>query len=410
MSKNFDQDKIRSDFPCLHQRIYDDKPLVFLDTAASAQKPKKVIDKLYEVYSKEYANIHRGVYYLSNIATQNFETSRTKTAKFLNAKSSDEIIFTKSATESINLVASAFANKFITEDRNEIVITAMEHHANIIPWQELCKKTNAKLQIIEANDKGELILDNLEEIISEKTLLLAVGYISNAIGTINPIEHLTQTAHKFGAKILIDAAQGVVHIPIDLQKIDCDFLVFSGHKLYGPNGVGILYGKYDLLEEMDIYQTGGEMVVDVTFFESFYQKPPLKFEAGTPLIAEVIAFASVIDYLEAIDFKQALAYEDEIYQYMQSEIRKVQAFKIIGDNDHKAGSISFIHENAHPNDIGMILDKCGVAIRTGHHCAFPLIRSFGLEATARASVGVYTNYQDIEIFIDALHKVNKFFG
>lgn len=399
--------KIRSDFPCLDQMV-NGKPLAFLDSAASAQKPQIVIDTLLQTYSKEYANIHRGVYYLSEISTRKFEEVRQKAADFLNAKSQDEIIFTKGATEGINLVANSYGSKIKSGD--EIIISEMEHHANIVPWQELCKRSGAILKVAKIHDDGALDFQHYKSLLSNKTKIVAMVHMSNALGTITPIKEVIEQAHNVGAVVLVDACQSIVHERIDVQDMDADFLVFSGHKLYGPNGTGVLYGKHNLLEEMPPYQTGGEMIDNVTFEETTFQKVPLRFEAGTPAIAEIIAFGAAVDYVLNFNYELVKEHENNLLKLLTDEINKVDGFEIIGTAKEKAGVVSFVHKEAHANDIGSILDQCGVAVRTGHHCAQPLMKRLGLSATARASLAMYNNEADVENFIAALHKVNKFFG
>ncbi len=400
--------KIRSDFPGLHQEI-NGHPLSFLDSAASAQKPRAMLDSLKDTYEHHYANIHRGVYHLSEIATRRFEEVRGKVATFIGAEHENTVIFTKGATESINLVAASLTKKHISHG-DEIIISHMEHHANIVPWQVLCQRTGATLKVIPITDNGELDLTNLDQLISEKTKLLAITHMSNALGTITPIKELVAAAKKVGALTLVDACQSIVHVPVNVRDIDCDFLVFSAHKLYGPNGVGILYGKPGLLDTLDVYQTGGEMIDKVSFEGTTYNKAPLKFEAGTPAIAEVIAFGATLDYLNTVDYKLITQNEMALLEFATKEIQALKGFKIIGTAKHKACVLSFTHNQAHPSDIGMILDQCAVAVRTGHHCAQPLMDRLGLSATARISIAMYTTKEDIESAIKGLHKVNTLFG
>ncbi len=404
---NFSIEKIRSDFPCFANDV-NGKPLIYLDTAASAQKPKAMLDCLQNIYKENYANVHRGLYYLSANATSLFEKSREKIAAFINASNAKEIVFTKSTTESINLVAESYGCKFIKRG-DEIIISHMEHHANIVPWQELCKKTGAILKIIPVTNNGELDYLNYTKLLSNKTKLVAITAMSNVLGTITQLDKIIKPAHQIGAKILLDASQLVVHQRIDVKKINCDFLVFSAHKLYGPNGVGILYGKYNLLDEMPPYQTGGEMISEVDFSGSTFLPPPLRFEAGTPAISEVIAFASTIDYLTLLSDKDLIDHEDNLLGHLRQELKNLNEFKILGDASLKKGLISFTHERAHPSDIATILDNYGIAIRTGHLCAQPLMKRFSLTAVARVSIGIYNNHHDIECLIKALQTVNKIF-
>jgi cysteine desulfurase / selenocysteine lyase len=407
-NNKFDPTNIRKQFPCLNQEV-DGNPLVFLDSAASTQKPTIVIDTLQRVYSKEYANIHRGIYHLSELATRQFEETRTKIAKFINAQSADEIIFTKGATEAINLVAHSYGCHFLKEG-DEIIISQMEHHANIVPWQQIALTKGLKIKIAPITDDGELDFDAFKEMLNKKTKIVAMLHMSNALGSIVPIKKVIDEAHKVGAVVLVDACQSIVHKTIDVQELDADFLVLSGHKIYGPNGTGVLYGKYHLLEKMPPYQTGGEMIDNVDFSETTFRKPPFRFEAGTPVIAEVIAFGAAIDFVQSQDREAVASYEESLLNYLTSEINNLPSFKIIGTAKHKAGVVSFIHKQAHPHDIGTILDKCGVSVRAGHHCAQPLMKRLKISATVRASLLMYNNEDDIKALIDGLHKVNKFFG
>ncbi|MSO13736.1 aminotransferase class V-fold PLP-dependent enzyme [Rickettsiales endosymbiont of Trichoplax sp. H2] len=395
---------IRKDFPFFNQKDC----ITFLDSAASSQKPKCVIDKLLEFYSYNYANIHRGIYNLSSKATENFEKVRTNVAKFINSSSDKKIVFTKSATEGINLVAHSFGKKFINKG-DEILISTMEHHSNIVPWQQLCKEKKAKLTVIPIKKTGDLDFIELEKIISTKVKIIAVTQMSNVFGSVVDIKKVVKIAKKYGAKVLIDACQSIAHMKIDVTDLDCDFLVFSSHKLYGPTGVGILYGKYDLLDYMDVYQTGGSMIEDVSFEKTTFLKSPHKFEAGTPQIAEVIAFGEAIDYLNSINLEKYWKEEEEIAKYIKTEIKKLDNFNIFEANQDTS-IISITHKKAHHSDIGEILNKCNVAIRTGHHCAKPLMDYLKIPGTARISLGIYNNYEDAETLITALNKFNKLFS
>lgn len=395
--------KIRKEFP-----FFDQKDCVaFFDSAASSQKPKCVIDKVIEFYSYNFANIHRGLYELSAKATEDFEKVRLSVAKFINARSDKEIVFTKSTTEGINLVAHSFGKKFITEG-DEILISTMEHHSNIVPWQQLCKGINATLKIIPISNNGKLKFDEYKNMISEKVKLIAITHMSNVFGSLIDIKRVVKIAKKYGAKVLVDACQSVVHTKIDVIDLDCDFLLFSSHKLYGPTGVGILYGKYQMLDSIAVYQTGGSMIEDVSFEKSTFLKPPYKLEAGTPPIAEVIAFGEALNYLNSIDLLKHWQEEKEIANYIRSEIKKLKNFTILQNND-AASIISITHRYAHHSDIGEILNKSNVAIRTGHHCAKPLMDFLGLTGVARISLGIYNNLEDADMLIKALKKVNKFF-
>lgn len=408
MTAHFDHNAIRQEFPGLNQDVHG-HPLVFLDTAASSQKPRCVLNALHESYEKEYANIHRGVYYLSDIATRKFEATRKKVATFIGARTDKEIIFTKSATEAINLVAYSFGETHIHKHHN-IVISELEHHANIVPWQMLAKKSGAELRIIPIYDDGQLNLEVASELIDNNTALVSITHLSNALGVMTPIETIIARARKVGAKVLVDACQSVVHQRINVQELDCDFLVFSAHKLYGPAGVGVLYGKFDILCEMPPYQTGGEMIQEVSFSGTTFQPPPLRFEAGTPAISEVIAFGAAIDFLSALDWEALKNHEQKLLAYTQDQISALEGYRIIGQAPQKASVISFLHDTAHPNDIGAILDRLGIAIRTGHHCAQPLMKRLGISATARASFGIYTNKEDVDALIAGLKKVHEMMG
>jgi len=395
--------KIRKEFP-----FFDQKECVaFFDSAASSQKPKCVIDKIVEFYSYNFANIHRGIYDLSAKATEDFEKVRSSVAKFINASSDKEIVFTKSATEGINLVAHSFGKKFITEG-DEILISAMEHHSNIVPWQQLCEERNATLKIIPISKDGKIKFDEYEKLISAKVKLIAITHMSNVFGSVIDIKRVVKIAKKYGAKVLVDACQSVAHTKIDVTDLDCDFLVFSSHKLYGPTGVGILYGKYQMLDSISVYQTGGSMIEDVSFERSIFLKPPYKFEAGTPAIAEVIAFGEALNYLSSIDLLKHWQEEKEIANYIRSEIKKLKNFTIF-ENDDATSIISITHRDAHHSDIGEILNKSKIAIRTGHHCAKPLMDFLGVSGVARISLGIYNNLEDADALIEALKKVNKFF-
>jgi cysteine desulfurase/selenocysteine lyase len=395
--------KIRKEFP-----FFDQKECVaFFDSAASSQKPKCVIDKIVEFYSYNFANIHRGIYDLSAKATEDFEKVRSSVAKFINASSDKEIVFTKSATEGINLVAHSFGKKFITEG-DEILISAMEHHSNIVPWQQLCEERNATLKIIPISKDGKIKFDEYEKLISAKVKLIAITHMSNVFGSVIDIKKVVKIAKKYGAKVLVDACQSVAHTKIDVTDLDCDFLVFSSHKLYGPTGVGILYGKYQMLDSISVYQTGGSMIEDVSFERSTFLKPPYKFEAGTPAIAEVIAFGEALNYLSSIDLLKHWQEEKEIANYIRSEIKKLKNFTIF-ENDDATSIISITHRDAHHSDIGEILNKSKIAIRTGHHCAKPLMDFLGVSGVARISLGIYNNLEDADALIEALKKVNKFF-
>lgn len=405
---DFDVDSIRKDFPLLHQKIHG-HPLVYFDNAATTQKPRSVIQIEKDFYETINANIHRGVHTLSDRATQAYENTREKVRQFINAKSDREIVFVRGATEAINLVASSFGQLKITQG-DEIIISSLEHHANIVPWQLLCEQKGATLKIIPVFENGELDLISFENLINPRTKLIALTHVSNAIGTVNPIADMINTAHRNGVPVLIDGAQAVPHEKIDVQELDCDFYVFSGHKLYGPTGVGVLYAKESLLNAMPPYQGGGEMIRVVTFTHSTYNDLPHKFEAGTPNIAGVIGLGAAIDYLNALDFSHIKKYEQELLAYATEKLLSVDDLRIIGEAEDKAPVISFILGTIHPHDIGTILDHHGIAVRAGHHCAMPLIERFGLSATVRASFAFYNTFSEIDRLIEGLHEVRRMLG
>jgi len=399
--------RLRADFPVLSQQVYG-KPLVYLDNAATTQKPQVVIDRITNYYAHENGTVRRGVYKLSEQSTRDFDETRRKVAQLINAASPSEIIFTRGTTEAINLVASSYGRAFIGAG-DEVIISAIEHHANIVPWQQICLEKGATLKVISVNDAGELDLDVYESLLSERTKLVAIVHISNALGTINPAKTMIDLAHDKGIPVLVDGAQSTPHMTVDVQALDCDFFAFSGHKLYGPTGVGVLYGKMKHLEAMPPYQCGGDMIHTVTFEKTTFAKPPAKFEAGTPAIAEVIALGTTIDYLQAIGLDRIGAYEHELLQYATEQMQQVPEARIIGTAKQKAGILSFTLKGAHPHDIGTILDREGVAIRAGHHCAQPIMERFGVPATARASFSFYNTREDIDALIAAIRVVTKLF-
>ncbi|SHK20822.1 cysteine desulfurase / selenocysteine lyase [Reichenbachiella agariperforans] len=400
-------EKIRKDFPILHQEV-NGKPLVYFDNAATSQKPQCVIDALTHYYNTDNANIHRGIHTLAERSTTAFENTRKTVGKFLNAAEAEEIIFTKGTTEGINLVAATFGRKFIGEG-DEIIISALEHHSNIVPWQILCEEKKCVLKVIPVNEKGELVLAEYDKLLSERTKLVSVNYISNALGTINPVQEIIDKAHAVGAKVLIDAAQATPHARVDVQAMGCDFLAFSAHKVYGPTGVGALYGKRALLEAMPPYQGGGEMIKDVSFSGTTYNDIPYKFEAGTPNIGEVIAFKAALDYVNEIGLENIAAYEHELLEYANELLADVEGFRPIGTADQKASVVSFLIDGVHPFDLGQILDAKGIAVRTGHHCAQPLMEIFNIEGTVRASFSVYNTKEEIKYFVEALKSSIKMF-
>ena len=407
-STRFDVDEVRRDFPILREKVYG-KPLVYLDNAATSQKPQVVIETLQKYYGLENANIHRGIHFLSERATQAFEDARAKVGGFLNAAESREIIFVRGTTEGINLVAQSYGRKFIGEGE-EIILSAMEHHSNIVPWQILCEQVGARLRIIPMNDDGELLIDEYERLLSDRTKLVAVTHLSNALGTINPIKQIIQIAHRHGVPVLVDGAQAVPHLKVDVRDLDCDFYAFSGHKLYGPTGVGVLYGRASLLDAMPPYQGGGDMISSVTFEKTLYNVLPYKFEAGTPNIAGGIGLGAAIDYLSQVGLELVTAYERELLDYATEAISTIAGLQIIGTAKEKAGVLSFVLDGVHAHDIGTILDREGIAIRAGHHCAMPVMQRFGVSATARASLAFYNTREEVDALVGAIHNVKRMFS
>jgi len=406
--KKYDVNRIREDFPILKTYVHG-KPLVYLDNAATTQKPDFVIDRINKYYSTMNSNIHRGVHALSGVATEAFETARINVKQFINALGKNEIIFTRGTTESINLVASSYGRTYIKEG-DEIIISHMEHHSNIVPWQMLCKEKNAKLKVIPINDNGELIYEEFEKLVNERTKFISVVYVSNSLGTVNDVKRIIDYAHKFKIPVLIDGAQAVNHIKVDVQELDCDFLAFSGHKIYGPTGIGILYGKVDLLEAMPPYMGGGYMISKVTFEETTYNELPHKFEAGTPDIAGAIGLGAAIDYVNNIGIENIRNHETELLNYAAEQVAGIPGLRIIGNAKDKTSVLSFVLENIHPHDIGTFLDFEGVAIRTGHHCTQPLMQRFKIPATSRASFGMYNTKKEIDVLVKGLKKIIEVFG
>lgn len=401
--KEFDVYRIRKDFPILH-RLVRDKPLIYFDNAATTQKPRQVIDAIVNYYSHLNSNIHRGVHYLSQAATTEYECARRIIKSFINAKHEEEIIYTRGATEAINLVAFSYGEAFLKEG-DEVLITYMEHHSNIVPWQIVCEKTGAKLKVVPIDDNGEIIIEEFDNLLNDRTKIVSVVHISNSLGTINPIEYIIERAHLYGAVVLIDGSQSIQHIPIDVQKLDCDFFVFSGHKIYGPTGIGVLYGKKHLLEKMPPYQGGGDMILSVSFEKTIYNVVPHKFEAGTPNIEGAIGLASALRYVQNIGLDVIYDYESKLLNYATNRILEIPEVKIIGNAKNKASLISFVVNDVHPHDIGTLLDRDGIAIRTGHHCTEPVMRRYGVPATSRASFAFYNTYEEIDFFINSLKKV-----
>ncbi|MGK2858680.1 MAG: SufS family cysteine desulfurase [Thermoanaerobaculia bacterium] len=404
----FDLARVRDDFPILATQVHG-KGLVYLDNAATSQKPKQVLDRMRRYYEQENSNVHRGVHELSERATAAFEGARSRVRAFINAKEDREIIFTRGTTESINLVASSWGHANV-EAGDEIVISTIEHHSNIVPWQMLCESTGATLRVIPVNDRGELELEAYRELLSPKTKLVAIGHVSNALGTINPVGEMIAMAHAVGALVLVDGAQAVPHLRVDVQALDADFYVFSGHKMYGPTGIGILYGKAALLEAMPPWMGGGDMISSVTLERSTWNVIPYKFEAGTPNIADAIGLAAAIDYLESVGIENVEAWEHELLDYASQKLATIPGLRIIGSAASKAAVISFVLESAHPHDIGTIVDQEGIAIRTGHHCAQPAMLRFGVPATARASFALYNTKEEVDALVRAIGRVVEIFG
>ena len=403
----FPIEKIRADFPILKQQIRN-KTLVYLDNAATCQKPQAVIDSISHMYSHEYANVHRGVHTLSVKATDRYEGAREKVKNFINANSTKEIIFVKGTTEAINLIAQTFGKANIKKG-DEILITAMEHHSNIVPWQMLCEETGAILKVAPINLQGELIYDAFEKLLSDKTKLVSVVHMSNALGSVNPVEKIIAAAKAKNIPVLLDGAQAIPHLAVDVQKLDCDFYVFSGHKLYAPSGIGVLYGKQALLEAMPPYQGGGDMIRKVTFEETEYNSLPYKFEAGTPSIADVVGLGAAIDYLTEIGMDKIAAYEAELLSYATEKAKQIKGLKIIGEAKEKGAILSFVLDKIHPHDIGTMLDSLGIAVRAGHHCAMPVMDFFQVSATARASFAMYNTEQEIDYLMDGIEQLIEVF-
>jgi len=404
----FDVEAVRRDFPILHRAVRG-KPLVYLDNAATTQKPLHVLQSLQRYYAEECSNIHRGVYLLSEIATAGYEDARATVKAFLNAAHEAEIIFTSGATESINLVAQTYGRSTLRPG-DEVLITAMEHHSNIVPWQILSHQTGARLRVAPIDDSGELILEEFERLLGPRTRIVAVTHVSNALGTINPIAEIVRMARHWNAAVLVDGAQAVAHMPVDVRRLDCDFYAFSGHKLYGPTGIGVLYGKSCLLEAMPPYQSGGDMIRSVTFERTTYNSVPHKFEAGTPHIAGAIGLAAAIEYLSAIGVDNAGAHEQDLLRHATAALSRIPGLRIIGNARHKAAVLSFILEGVHPHDVATILDGQGIAVRAGHHCAQPVMDRFGVPATTRASFAMYNTPQEAEALAAGLRRAKELFA
>lgn len=404
----FDVARIREDFPILKETVHG-KPLVYFDNGATSQKPQSVIDAIDRYYREENSNIHRGVHHLSERATVAYEAAREKIQGFVNAKASSEIIFVRGTTEAINLAAQSYGRNFL-QPGDEIVVSAMEHHSNIVPWQMLCEQIGARLRVIPINHDGEIVMEEYRRLLNRKTKFVSVTHVSNALGTVVPVKELIALAHERGVPVLLDGAQAAPHLKIDVQDLDCDFYAFSGHKVFGPTGVGVLYGRAELLEKMPPYQGGGDMISLVTFEKTHYNVVPYKFEAGTPHIAGGIGLGAAIDYLQKLDWEQVAAHEHKLLGYATDALSSIDAVRIIGTAKEKAGVVSFVVDHVHAHDVGTILDQEGVAIRAGHHCAMPVMQRFGVPATARASFAFYNTIEEIDAMIQAIHRVLKVFG
>jgi cysteine desulfurase/selenocysteine lyase len=404
----FDVAKVRADFPILAQHVHG-KPLVYLDSANTSQKPASVIAAIDDYYRHYNANIHRATHLLSERATKAYEGTRAKAARFINAADEKSIVLTTGTTDGINLVAQTYG-RMVLERGDEVLITWLEHHSNIVPWQILCEQTGARLQVVPINEAGEIELADYERLLSRKTKIVAVSHISNALGTINPVARMIEAAHAHGAAVLIDGAQAVPHLVVDVRALDCDFYVFSSHKMFGSTGTGVLYGRRSLLEAMPPYRGGGDMIASVTFEKTTYNVVPYKFEAGTPNIAGVVGLGAAIDYLATIDREAALAHEDEVLAYATRRVGELPGTRIIGQARQKAGVLSFVIEGVHPHDVGTVLDREGIAVRTGQHCAQPVMDRYGVAATIRASLAIYNTREDIDALVDALGRVHEVFG
>lgn len=403
----YDIQKIREDFPILSRKIYG-KPLVYLDNGATTQKPRCVVEAIVDEYYSVNANVHRGVHFLSQQATELHEAAREKVRAFINAKSTNEIVFTRGTTESINLLATSFGEAFINEG-DEIIVSEMEHHSNIVPWQMLAERCGASIRVIPIDDKGELLLDEYEKLFTEKTRIVCVTHVSNVLGTINPVKRIVDIAHQHGVPVLVDGAQSAPHMKIDVQDIGCDFFAFSGHKIYGPTGVGVLYGKEDLLDKLPPYQGGGEMIQNVSFEKTTFNELPYKFEAGTPDYVGTNSLAKALDYVSAIGMDNVFAYEHELTRYATEQLSNIEGMRIFGQSDNKDAVISFLVRDIHHLDMGTLLDRLGIAVRTGHHCAQPLMTHYGIEGTVRASFGIYNTKEEIDVLVAGIKRVSGMF-
>jgi cysteine desulfurase/selenocysteine lyase len=406
-ARTLDVERVRQDFPILRETVHG-KPLVYLDNAASAQKPRAVIEAEAAVYERYYSNIHRGVHSLSMRSTDAYEAAREKVRLFIGAGHSREVVFTRGTTESINLVASSYGRRHVGKG-DEVLITGLEHHSNIVPWQMLCEETGARLRVAPLDDRGDVILEEMETLIGPRTKLVAFAHVSNALGTVNPVKRMVEMAHTRGVPVLVDGAQAAPHLKVDVRELDCDFYALSSHKLYGPTGVGVLYGKAAHLQAMPPYQGGGDMILSVTFEKTTYNELPYKFEAGTPNIAGVIGLGAAVDWVRGLGHEAIAAHEHELLEYGTRKLLEVPGVRLIGTAREKAAVLSFVLEGVHPHDIGTVLDYEGIAVRTGHHCAQPVMERYGVPATARASLAVYNTRAEIDVLVQALHKVREVF-
>ncbi len=406
MQKLYDIENIRQDFPILSRDVYG-KPLVYLDNGATTQKPLCVLDAMREEYLNVNANVHRGVHYLSQQATDLHEAAREKVRKFINAEKTEEIVFTRGTTEAINLVAASFGE--LMNKGDEVIVSVMEHHSNIVPWQLLANRKGTKIKVIPINDRGELIIDEYKKLFNEHTRIVSVTHVSNVLGTINPIDDIIRIAHSHGVPVLIDGAQSTPHIKIDVQTLDCDFFAFSGHKMYGPTGIGVLYGKEEWLEKMPPYQGGGEMIDTVSFEKTTFEKPPLKFEAGTPDYVATHGLSVAIDYIEKIGMDNIAAHERQLTEYCMEQLRNIEGARLIGEAIDKDAVVSFLIGNIHHLDMGTLLDRLGIAVRTGHHCAQPLMERMGVQGTVRASFALYNTMEEVDILVNSIRRVMKMF-
>lgn len=403
----YDISKVRADFPILERKVYG-KPLIYLDNGATTQKPRSVVDAMVEEYYSVNANVHRGVHFLSQQATELHESGRKTVCNFINARTTNEIIFTRGTTESINLLAFCFGEEFMSEG-DEVIISTMEHHSNIVPWQLLAARKGIAIKVIPMNDRGELLMDEYERLFSERTKLVSVTHVSNVLGTVNPVKKMIEKAHEHGVPVLIDGAQGVPHIAVDVQDLDADFYAFSGHKVYGPTGVGVLYGKEEWLDRLPPYQGGGEMIQTVTFEKTTFNELPFKFEAGTPDYIATTALARALDYVTGLGMNHIAAHEHDLTQYAMQRLREIPGMRLIGETEQKSSVVSFLVGNIHPFDMGTLLDRLGIAVRTGHHCAQPLMQRLGIEGTVRASFGLYNTREEIDTLVAGVERVSSMF-